>query len=84
MHRNDIDRFGLHEGDMIKMICAAEDGVHREVRGFRVTPYDIPEGCCAGYYPECNPLIPVWHHAEKSKVPAAKSIPVRIETIPPA
>ncbi len=26
--------------------------------------------------PECNPPIPVWHGAEESKVPAAKSIPV--------
>jgi molybdopterin-dependent oxidoreductase alpha subunit len=78
MHRNDIDRLSLNEGDTIKLVCAAEDGVHREVRGFRVTPYDIPEGCCAGYYPECNPLIPLWHHAERSKVPAAKSIPVRV------
>jgi molybdopterin-dependent oxidoreductase alpha subunit len=78
MHRNDIDRLGLQEGDMVSMICAADDGIHREVSGFRVTPYDIPEGCCAGYYPECNPLIPLWHHEEKSKVPAAKSTPVRI------
>jgi hypothetical protein len=48
----------------------------------RVTPYDIPEGCCAGYYPECNPLIPLWHHAERSKVPAAKSVPVRVKALP--
>jgi hypothetical protein len=33
----------------------------------------------AGYYPECNPLIPLWHHAKDSKVPAAKSIAIRIE-----
>jgi hypothetical protein len=32
----------------------------------------------AGYLPECNPLIPLSHHAKESKVPAAKSIPVRI------
>jgi hypothetical protein len=31
-----------------------------------------------GYYPECNPLIPLYHHAKKSLVPAAKSIPVRL------
>ncbi|MGH6671720.1 MAG: FdhF/YdeP family oxidoreductase [Xanthobacteraceae bacterium] len=79
MHRNDIDRLGLQEADEITLVCAADDGVHRAVKGFRVTPYDIPEGCCAGYYPECNPLIPLWHHADRSKVPAAKSIPVRIE-----
>jgi anaerobic selenocysteine-containing dehydrogenase len=29
-------------------------------------------GCIAGYFPECNPLIPLWHHAKESKVPAAK------------
>jgi hypothetical protein len=44
----------------------------------RVTGYDIPLGCVAGYYPECNPLIPLSHYAERSKVPAAKAIPVRL------
>jgi hypothetical protein len=29
-------------------------------------------------YPECNVLIPLSHHAEESKVPAGKSVPVRI------
>jgi anaerobic selenocysteine-containing dehydrogenase len=31
-----------------------------------------------GDYPECNPLLPLWHHGEKSGTPAAKSIPVRV------
>jgi hypothetical protein len=31
-----------------------------------------------GYYPECNRLIPLSHHAESSQVPASKSIPVRL------
>ena len=59
-------------------IRVGDRGVHREVSGLRVVAYDIPEGCIGAYYPECNPLIPVWHHAEESKVPAAKSIPVTI------
>ncbi len=42
-------------------------------------PYDVPTGCIAGYYPECNPLIPLWHHAKESKVPAAKAIDVLLE-----
>jgi molybdopterin-dependent oxidoreductase alpha subunit len=79
MHRNDIDRFGFQEGSTVALTTAVDDGVERRVEGFRVVVYDIPEGCIAGYYPECNPLIPLWHHAEKSKVPAAKSIPVRVE-----
>ena len=41
-----------------------------------VTAHDIPKGSCAGYYPELNPLIPLWRRAEESKVPAAKNIPI--------
>ncbi len=48
------------------------------MKGLRIVKYDIPEGNCAGYYPELNVLIPLWHYAERSKVPAAKAIPVRI------
>ena len=33
----------------------------------------------AGYYPELNALIPLWHHAKESKVPAAKAIEVLLE-----
>jgi hypothetical protein len=55
-----------------------EDRVSRSVEGLRVTSYDIPAGCAAGYFPECNPLIPLWHHAEDSFVPAAKSIAIRL------
>ncbi len=80
VNRNDIDRLGLREDDVVGLTTAVDDGVHREVGGFRVVAYDIPEGCIGGYYPECNPLIPLWHHAERSKVPAAKSIPVRIKS----
>jgi len=78
MNRNDIIRLQLEEGDFVTLTTAVDDGIVRQVSGLRVTPYDIPEGCCAAYYPECNPLLPVWHHADKSKVPAAKSIPIRI------
>jgi molybdopterin-dependent oxidoreductase alpha subunit len=82
MHRNDIDRLGLRVGETVGLTTAAGDDVHREVRGLRVVAYDIPEGCCAGYYPELNPLIPLWHHAKGSKVPAAKAIPVRVGKLP--
>ena len=79
MHANDIDRFGLKEGSLVTLSTAVDDGVERMVGGLRVVRYDIPEGCIAGYYPECNPLLPLWHHEEKSKTPAAKSIPVRVK-----
>jgi len=79
MHQNDIDRFDLKEGQLVALTTAVDDGVERSVAGLRVVAHDIPEGCIAGYFPECNPPIPLWHHAEKAKVPAAKSIPVRIQ-----
>jgi anaerobic selenocysteine-containing dehydrogenase len=77
MNAKDIERLGIKE-DKITLSTVANDGVERKLSGLQVAPYDIPIGCIAGYYPECNGLIPLWHYAEKSKVPAAKSIPVRI------
>ena len=78
MHRDDIERLGLHEGETVTLTTASSDGVARELAGLRVTAYDIPAGCVGTYYPEANVLIPVWHHAKESKTPASKSIPVRV------
>lgn len=77
----DIERLGFHEGDIVTASTVADDFA-RDVHGFRLTAYDIPAGCVAGYYPECNPLIPLWHHARESKVPASKAIPIRIRKTP--
>ena len=78
MNLDDMRRLGFAEGDSVDVHTAVDDGHARSVRGLRVTPYDIPAGCAGGYYPECNPLVPLAHHAEKSKVPASKAIPIRL------
>ena len=78
MNGADIARLGLAVGEEVTASTVASDGIPRAVAGLRVTIYDIPVGCVAGYFPECNPLIPLWHHATGSEVPAAKSIPVRL------
>lgn len=78
MNKRDIDRLALAEGATVSLVTAADDGVRRRVDRFIVHEYDIPQGCVGGYYPECNPLIPVWHHAEGSLVPAVKGVPVRV------
>jgi molybdopterin-dependent oxidoreductase alpha subunit len=78
---SDIERLGFREGDIVTASTVADD-FDREVHGLRLTGYDIPAGCVAAYYPECNPLIPLWHHARESKVPAAKAIPIRIRKTP--
>jgi len=79
MSRADMARHGLAKGDLVALRTNADDGVERRVDGLQIVPYDVPPGCIAGYYPECNPLIPLWHHARESKVPAAKSIDVLLE-----
>ncbi|KQM80414.1 FdhF/YdeP family oxidoreductase [Xylophilus sp. Leaf220] len=84
MHADDIAAHGLQAGDVVGMECAAADEVMRAVQGFTVVPYDIPRGSLGAYYPECNPLIPLWQHADESKVPAAKSVPVRLTKSAPA
>ena len=81
MHRNDIARLGLTDSQVVAAATVSNDGIRRELKGLRVVTYDIPEGCVATYYPEANVLIPLWHHAERSKVPAAKSVPVRIYSV---
>lgn len=79
MNRRDMARIGIADADMVDLIGDAGDNARRQVKGLRVVGYDIPEGCLGAYYPECNVLIPVGHHARESHVPAAKSVPVRIE-----
>jgi anaerobic selenocysteine-containing dehydrogenase len=82
MNRNDIDRLGLKEGETVSLRTSSKDNVQRVMAGFRVTPYNIPAGCIGTYYPEANSLLPIWHYAEGSKTPAAKSVPVRVERQP--
>ncbi|MCD2518724.1 FdhF/YdeP family oxidoreductase [Massilia sp. G4R7] len=79
MARADMARYALREGELVSLRTPADDGVERRVDGLAVVPYDVPEGCLAGYYPELNALIPLWHHAKESKVPAAKAIDVVLE-----
>ena len=78
MHADDIADAGLAEGQVVALETDAGDNTLRRRDGLIVTPYDIPRGCLGAYYPECNVLIPLEHHAEQSHVLAAKSVPVRI------
>jgi molybdopterin-dependent oxidoreductase alpha subunit len=80
MNRSDIDRRGLKVGQAVTLRTVANDGVDRHLSGMLVVAYDIPIGCIGGYYPECNVLMPVWHYAEGSMTPAAKSIPVTVHS----
>lgn len=82
MNPEDIAEAGLVQGQVIGLVGDAGDGVHRQVDGLTVTPFMLPRGCIGAYYPEMNPLIPVWYHDEESGTPASKGVPVRIFASP--
>lgn len=78
MNADDMKEIGLAQGDFVTLSTEFEDGIQRRLTDLQVVTYDIPRKNIAGYYPECNGLIPLSHFAEGSKVPASKSVPVRI------
>jgi molybdopterin-dependent oxidoreductase alpha subunit len=79
---SDMRSQNLKAGDSVSLVTDTDDGVTRKVSGLTVTPYALPSGSVGGYYPEMNPLVPLWYHDEESKTPAFKSVPVRIEIDP--
>lgn len=80
MNPQEINAAGLKSGQVVGLETDAGDGRKRYVGGLTVTPFDLPDGCLGGYYPELTPLIPLSHHDQQSKTPAAKAVPVRIVT----
>jgi molybdopterin-dependent oxidoreductase alpha subunit len=75
----DMARAGLAEGEKVRLVSDAGDGRRRAVEDLSVTPFDLPDGCIGGYFPEMNVLAPLSRHDELSKTPASKGVPVRIE-----
>ena len=50
----------------------------RLVQNLKIVSYDIPRGCLATYFPECNALVPLDLKANLSHTPASKSVKVKI------
>jgi molybdopterin-dependent oxidoreductase alpha subunit len=78
MNGQDIARMGFLDGESVDVTTAIDGNTIRKVTAMRIVSYDIPEGCCAAYFPETNPLFPLAHHDPKSKTPSYKLLPVRI------
>jgi anaerobic selenocysteine-containing dehydrogenase len=78
MNPVDIERLGLREGEPADLVTAIDDGKTRQVSGLRIVTYGIPQGTCASYYPEANPLFPLEHHDPKAKTPGYKLLPVHV------
>jgi molybdopterin-dependent oxidoreductase alpha subunit len=78
LNEYEMRKRGLADGDRVDLITESTDGVERIVRNFRVVGYSFPNGCCAAYYPETNPLVPLYAHDPLSFTPSYKGIPIRL------
>ncbi len=69
---------GLLSYALVDLRTVATDKTDRVARGFKVVPYEMPGGACAAYYPETNPLVPLYSRDQQSGTRTSKSIPVRL------
>lgn len=73
----DAAALALVDGDVVD-VESCYDGVTRRIEGFRLVEYPTARGCCAAYFPEANPLVPLQLTAEASNTPVSKSVVVRV------
>ncbi|HEY9215829.1 MAG TPA: FdhF/YdeP family oxidoreductase [Ancylobacter sp.] len=78
LNAREMERRGLRADDRVDIVTLSQDGIERAVRGFKVVPYSFPDGGCAAYYPETNPLVPLYAHDPQSFTPSSKGVPVRL------
>ncbi len=78
MNGGNILDLGLEKGQPVDITSHFEDG-ERQVKNFIVVPYEIPVDCCAAYFPEANPLIPLGSFAKRSITPTSKCIVVSVK-----
>ncbi len=83
MHPDDVRGAGLQQGQLVDLTSHYE-GEKRQARHFMVTPYDIPRGCAATYYPETNVLVPINSTADRSNTPTSKFIVITVAPSPDA
>lgn len=77
----EMARQGVGAGDIVALETISTDGVERSVEGFRVIAYRLPDGCCGAYYPEANPLVPLYARDPQCHTPSYKAVPVRIRRL---
>ena len=75
----ELARLGFAEGDVVDVATALDFArADRVVQGLTLVRHSLPDGCCASYYPETQPLIALEHHDAQSLTPSYKSVPVHI------
>ncbi len=59
----ELARLGFEEGDVVDVATALDHAREdRVVQGLTLVRHSLPDGCCASYYPETQPLIALEHH----------------------
>ncbi|HEY0315349.1 MAG TPA: FdhF/YdeP family oxidoreductase, partial [Sphingomonas sp.] len=79
LNEEELARLGFEEGDRVDVVTALEYAREdRIVQGLTLVRHSLPNGCCAAYYPETQPLIALEDHDPQSLTPSYKSVPVKI------
>eukprot|EP01089_Gocevia_fonbrunei_P002743 TRINITY_DN1264_c0_g1_i3.p1 TRINITY_DN1264_c0_g1~~TRINITY_DN1264_c0_g1_i3.p1 ORF type:complete len:770 (-),score=129.95 TRINITY_DN1264_c0_g1_i3:3139-5448(-) len=78
MHPKDIERYQLKERDLVDLYNF-HNNTERAAHKFIVLSYNIPEKCCATYFPEANVLVPLNSTADKSNTPTSKSVIIKLK-----
>jgi anaerobic selenocysteine-containing dehydrogenase len=78
MNEKDISKLGYQVGDVVDLYNY-HDGVERVAHKFMIVAYNIPEQCCATYFPETNVLVPINSVADKSNTPTSKYVVLKLK-----
>ena len=78
MHPKDIKSYHLKDRDLVDLYNF-HNNTERVAPKFIVLPYNIPEKCCATYFPEANVLVPLNSTADKSNTPTSKSVVIKLK-----
>ncbi|MYQ48240.1 formate dehydrogenase, partial [Streptomyces sp. SID4985] len=78
MNEDDMSERGLKLFDEVDITSVAKDGSTRSVYRYKAVPYDIPQGCAAGYMPEMNVLCAIGDYSTQSDQPLMKNVNVRV------
>jgi anaerobic selenocysteine-containing dehydrogenase len=78
MNEKNITDLGFEVGQAVDITSHFDDG-ERNVKSFMIVPYSIPVDCCATYFPEANPLVPLGSVARRSNTPTSKCVVVSLK-----
>jgi molybdopterin-dependent oxidoreductase alpha subunit len=77
LNPEDLTEAGLEAGQLVDLTNHFK-GRNRVAKYFLVTPFEIPRGCAATYFPEANVLVPIDSVAERSNTPTSKFVVITV------